>query len=307
MAKVERVKTIAEFHQARQLPAPEHPLISVINYADVRLLPEHYSKSWSFDFYFISLKRNIAGTIHYGQQQYDFDEGVLFFIAPGQVFRIGRNPDASGEKAGWMLLIHPDFLWQTSLARGIKQYDYFGYAINEALFVSQKEEAILAGIIGNIRQEYHSNIDKFSQGIIISQIETLLNYSERFYNRQFITRKKTNDQLLSRLEELLAGYFNSEELIAKGLPGVGYLAENLHVSPKYLSSLLKVLTGLTAQQHIHEKLIERAKAQLSGTELSVSEIAYGLGFEHAQSFSKLFKAKTSLSPQAFRASFSSGR
>ena len=202
-----------------------------------------------------------------------------------------------------MLLIHPDFLWNTPLARGIKQYGFFDYSVNEALFLSEKEEKTLDGILANIRQEYHSNIDKFSKQIIISHIEALLNYAERFYNRQFITREKTNHQILARLEKLLSDYFNSDDVISRGLPTVQYVAEKLNVSAGYLGSLLRVLTGQNTQQHIHERLIEKAKEKLATTNLSVSEIAYELGFEHSQSFSKLFKAKTKLSPLAFRQSF----
>lgn len=303
MKNIQRIKTISEFHRTRKLTEPEHPLISVIDYAQVELLPDDLDKSWVLDFYMISLKRNMNGKIKYGQQQYDFDEGIMFFISPGQVYKIERKPGDSPNKSGWMLLIHPDFFWNTSLMKRIKQYEYFDYSINEALFLSKKEEDTMLSIIKNIKQEYHANIDKFSQNIIVSQIETLLNYSERFYNRQFITRKKVNHKILNRLEDLLTGYFNSDELIAKGLPTVQYIAQTLHVSPKYLSSLLKVLTGQNTQHHIHEKLIEKAKEKLSTSHLSVSEIAYELGFEHSQSFSKLFKSKTNLSPLEFRQSF----
>lgn len=202
-----------------------------------------------------------------------------------------------------MLLIHPDFLWNTSLAKTIKQYGFFNYSVKEALWLSQKEETIIHQIIQNIRQEYHTNIDTFSQSIIISQIETLLNYSERFYQRQFITRKTVNHQILDRLEKFLSDYFNSDDLVSKGLPTVQHIADNLNVSPNYLSGLLKVLTGQSTQQHIHDKLIEKAKEKLSTTERSISEIAYELGFEYPQSFSKLFKTKTNLSPLEFRQSF----
>jgi AraC-like DNA-binding protein len=304
MTTIQRVKTISEFHRTRRLEPPRHPLISIVNYADVSLLPNLQGNSWVFDFYFVSLKRNIGAKIKYGQQAYDFDEGIMFFIAPGQVFSIERDAmEAPAEKSGWMLLIHPDFFWNTALAKNIKQYEYFGYSIHEALFVSKKEEDTMMAIIENIRQEYHANIDKFSQNIILSQIETLLNYSERFYNRQFITRKKANHQILDNLEEVLTAYFNSHDLIKKGLPSVQDIAGALNASPKYLSSVLKVLTGQTAQQHIHEKLLEKAKEKLTTTQLSVSEIAYDLGFEHPQSFSKLFKTKTGVSPLGFRQAF----
>ena len=300
-----RIKTIQEFHEFRRLPKPEHPLISVVDYSAIRHDPEVNELSWVLDFYSISIKRTSNAKITYGQQEYDFDEGVMFFMAPGQVFGVTVDPGTQ-EKAlhtGWILLIHPDFLWNTSLAKNIKNYDFFNYSVNEALFLSEREERTMHNIVENIQQEYHSNIDKFSQNIIISQIETLLNYSERFYQRQFITRKITNHKILDALEELLNDYFNKGNLITKGLPSVQFAAEQLNVSPSYLTGLLKVLTGQSTQQHIHNKLIEKAKEKLSTTQLSVSEIAYELGFEHPQSFSKLFKSKTSFSPIDFRKSF----
>jgi AraC family transcriptional activator of pobA len=200
-------------------------------------------------------------------------------------------------------LIHPDLMWNTPLAKTIKQYEYFDYSVNEALFVSEKEEVTIIEIMKNIQQEYRSNIDKFSQDLIIAQLELLFTYSERFYNRQFITRKRSSHEILDRLEDLLTNYFNSIDLAKKGLPSVQYIADALNVSPNYLSGLLKVLTGQSTQQHIHDKLIEKAKEKLSTTSLSVSEIAYELGFEHSQSFSKLFKTKTNFSPLEFRQSF----
>jgi len=303
MANIQRVRTITEFHRTRQLPAPQHPLISVVDYAQINMMPEYLDSSWTFDFYFISLKRNFSAKIKYGQQSYDFDEGVMFFFGPGQVFKVDRHPGTSEGRSGWMLLIHPDFIWGTSLSKLIKQYDFFGYKINEALFVSNREEVTMMGIIENITREYNANIDKFSQNIIISQIETLLNYSERFYNRQFLTRKKANHQILERMEVILTDYFNGDALIGKGLPTVAYLGEILCVSPKYLSSLVSSLTGQSALQHIHDKLIEKAKEKLSVTQLSVGEVAYALGFEHPQSFSKFFKSKMSVSPLEFRRSF----
>ena len=303
MANIQHIKTIHEFHRSRGLSPPKHPLISVVDYGDVRLAPENMGVSWVFDFYSISLKRNLNGKIKYGQQEYDFDEGVMFFISPGQVFSIQAEHQTSSQKSGWILLIHPDFLWSTLLSKKIKRYEYFDYSAHEALFLSDKEENIIAGIIQNIKQELRENIDKFTQQIIISQIETLLNYGDRFYHRQFITRKITNHQILDRLEELLASYVNSDNLAKNGLPTVQFISDSLNVSPGYLRSLLKILTGRNTQQHIHEKLIEKAKEKLSTTNLSISEIAYELGFEHSQSFSKLFKTRTQLSPLEFRHSF----
>ena len=246
----------------------------------------------------------MTAKFRYGQQEYDFDEGVMFFIAPGQVFGIEIDKDKPLHRpSGWMLLIHPDFLWNTPLAKNIKKYEFFDYSVHEALHLSEKEEATILGIIKNIEQEYHTNIDKFSQDIIISQLEVLLNYSQRFYQRQFITRKISNHKILDGLETLLKKYFDNGDLLKNGLPTVQYISESLNVSPNYLRGLLKTSTGLNTQQHIHEKLIEKAKEKLSTTDLSVSEIAYELGFEHSQSFSKLFKTKTKISPLEFRQSF----
>ncbi|PKA16756.1 AraC family transcriptional regulator [Leptospira haakeii] len=303
MQKPYRIKTISEFHQLRGLPKPEHPLISVVDYGSIVHSSDFNLTSWTLDFYSISLKRNSAVKMKYGQQEYDFDDGILFFMAPGQVFRIEIGNDRKPEHSGWILLVHPDFIWNSTLAKNIRKYEYFDYSVNEALFLSEKEEAVLNDIVGNIRQEYHSNIDKFSQDIIISHITTLLNYAERFYHRQFITRKITNHKLLDRLEEILAEYFREGDLREKGLPSVQYVADLLNVSPKYLSGLLNVLTGQSTQQHIHDKLIEQAKERLSTTDLPITAIAYELGFEHSQSFSKLFKSKTKLTPVEFRRSF----
>jgi AraC family transcriptional activator of pobA len=299
-----RIKTISEYHQVMGLPKPEHPLISVINFESIKHLPYDDPISIVFNFYSISLKRDFNAKLRYGQQEYDFDEGIMFFIAPGQVFGIEVEKDSSLRHSGWLLLIHPDFLWNTPLAKGIKQYEYFDYSVNEALFLSEKEEATIISIMQNVGQEYHSNIDKFSQGVIIAQLELLLTYSDRFYHRQFITRKITNHKILDRLEDILTAYFNSDSLATKGLPTVQYVAETLNVSPGYLSRLLKELTGQSTQQHIHDKLIEKAKEKLSTTDLSASEIAYELGFEHPQSFSKLFKDKMKVTPLEYRQSFS---
>jgi len=301
--QTKRIKTISEFHRLRGLSQPEHPLISVVDYSAVQRPADIGETNWVFDFYQISIKRGINAKMKYGQQQYDFDNGVMFFISPNQVFRIELETNLTTKKSGWMLLIHPDFFWNTPLANTIKKYDFFEYSVSEALFVSEKEETTINTIIANIQQEYQANIDKFSKQIIVSQVESLLNYTERFYNRQFITREKSNHQILERLEKILANYFNTDDLISKGLPTVKYIADILNVSPKYLSNLLKVLTGQSTQQHIHDKLIDKAKEKLSTTNLSVSEIAFELGFEHSQSFSKLFKTKTNISPLEFRQNF----
>ena len=296
--------TITEYHRAAGLPKPAHPLISLVHMDDLNQPLADGSFSVVYDFYSISMKRVKDVKFKYGQQAHDFDEGVLFFMSPGQVFGVEIEKGTVRHRPeGWMILIHPDFLWNTPLAKIIKQYEFFGYSVYEALYLSDREETMLTTIAQNIEQEYHANIDRFSQSVIIAQLELLLTYSERFYQRQFITRKITSHEILIKLEDLLSAYFNSGELAQKGLPSVTYIAENLNISPGYLSSLLKSLTGQNTQQHLHNKLIDLAKEKLSTTSLSVSEIAYELGFEHLQSFSKLFKTKTSLSPMEFRHSF----
>lgn len=297
-----RIKTITEAHRMFGLPSPEHPLITVLNYADLQVPENGGEISVLLEFYYISLKKGFTNKLFYGQQTYDFDEGMMYFVAPNQILR-GAGPDPEDDLSGWILAIHPDFFWGTSLAKNIRKYAFFDYAVNEALFLSDKEKAIVNGIVENIQNEYQANLDKFSQDIIISHLETLLNYAERFYQRQFLTRKKSNHQVLDQLEALMNAYFSSEDLLAKGLPTVQYISDKLYISPSYLRSLLKALTGQSTQQYIHEKLIEKAKERLSTTALSVSEIAYELGFEHPQSFSKLFKSKTNQSPLEFRAGF----
>ena len=298
-----RIKTISQYHQIMGLPRPEHPLISVIDFDTIKHPTGGSPASIMFDFYSISLKRNFNAKMKYGQQEYDFDEGIMFFISPGQVFGIQVEQSEALRHSGWMLLIHPDFLWNTPLAKAIRQYEYFDYSVHQALFLSDKEETTIINIMQSIEQEYKSNIDKFSQALIISQAELLLTYADRFYQRQFITRKIASHQLLDRLEDFLNNYFAGDAIASKGLPTVQSVADALALSPNYLSALLKAWTGQTTQQHIHNKLILKAKEKLSGTCLTVSEIAYELGFEHPQSFSKLFKTKTKFSPLAFRQSF----
>lgn len=299
-----RFSTITDYHRAAGLPKPAHPLVSLVRMDEVTLPLAEGPFSVIYDFYTISLKKVQNAKFKYGQQASDFDEGVLFFMAPGQVFSIEIEKGAARTKPeGWMILVHPDFLWNTPLAKTIKQYDFFSYSVFEALYLSDKEETMLEGIANSIEQEYHASIDRFSQNVIIALLELMLTYSERFYQRQFITRKIASHELLTRLEDYLSSYFNSGALAKKGLPSVAHIAETLNISPGYLSGLLKSLTGQNTQQHLHNKLIELAKEKLSTTNLSISEIAYELGFEHLQSFSKLFKTKTNLSPKEFRHSF----
>jgi AraC family transcriptional activator of pobA len=298
-----QVKTISEFHRAAGLPKPEHPLISVIDLETLKRPMPEGTFSRVFGFYSISLKKNFYLKMRYGQQDHDFDEGVLHFMSPGQVLTVNVEKGQPHSPSGWMIFFHPDLLWNTSLAKTIKQYEFFGYRANEALHLSDKEELMLTSIAKNLEQEYHANIDKFSESVIIAQLELLMTYADRFYQRQFITRKVSGHEMLIKLEEAVNSYFKSGQLAIHGLPSVAYIAEALHISPNYLSSLLKTLTGQSTQQHLHDRLIELAKEKLSTTSSSVSEIAYELGFEHLASFSKLFKTKTNLSPLEFRHSF----
>ncbi len=302
--KIRKIETITEFHKIRGLQSPEHPLISMVDYSLVQHSPEFSGVSWVQNYYTIGLKKDMPWKYQYGQKTYDFDNGLMSFFAPNQVLKVEYTDIQTAQKpSGWLLLIHPDFLWGTSLASKIKQYDFFNYSLSESLFLSAKEEALILDIYQKIASEYQSNIDDFSQNIIIAHIELLLNYAERFYQRQFITRKKNNYETVEKLEALLNDYFEQEASLIKGVPSVQYIADGLNLSVNYLSALTKRITGETTQQIIHRKLIEKAKEKLSTTDHSVSEIAYELGFGHVQSFSKLFKSKTNLTPVEFRDTF----
>lgn len=300
--KLYTIDTVSEFHKICGLPKPQHPLVSLVDYSLVEYQIEASEISWVQNLYFIGFKRDIQGKLHYGQSPYDFDEGLMSFIAPRQVVKMTISKQ-DVKPSGYLLAFHPDFIWKTPLAKTIQNYKFFGYEVNEALFLSEKEEETIIELFKGIEKEYQSGIDQFTQQIIIAQIEVILNYCERFYQRQFITRKKSNHQILENLEIILEDYFNDKKVIEKGLPTANHIAENLNISPNYLGSLLKSLTGQTTQQHIQEKLIVKAKEKLSTTQLTVSEIAFELGFEHPQSFSKFFKTKTNNSPLEFRNSF----
>lgn len=295
------IESITELHRLLGLPKPEHPLVSVINLSDLREACMRMDGSFTYNFYTICIKKDFKGKLKYGQNYYDFDEGVMTFFSPGQIISTDATEEIS--LSGWWLIFHADFVRNYSLAKTISEYGFFSYAVNEALHLSDKEEAMLESIMKQIAQEYHSSIDPFSQDVMISYIDLLLTYSNRFYNRQFITRKNASHDLLTQLEALLTDYFNGDKVQEMGLPTVQYISDQLHISPNYLSDLLRTLTGQSTQQHIHNKLIEKAKETLSTTSLSVSEIAYQLGFEYPQSFNKLFKSKTQLSPLEFRQSF----
>jgi AraC-like DNA-binding protein len=295
-----KFKSLSELHRVLGLPKPLHPLISLVENKDNEIDTSKFPKSFIHDFYKISYKLNLTGKIKYGQSYYDFEEGGLLFKAPNQV---SANGEISQDHSGFTLIFHPDFLAGYPLAKKIKQLGFFSYSVNEALHLSDKEKATIIAIFKNIDEELKNSIDDFSQDVIISQIETLLNYSNRFYKRQFITRKSANSNLLEKMEEFLDDYFRNEKSLTEGIPTVQHLADALNISPSYLSDMLRSLTGQNAQQHIHNKLIEKAKEKISTTSLTISEIAYELGFEHPSSFNKLFKSKTNFSPLEFRQSF----
>ena len=306
MKKVEnghrRFNSLSDAHRAMGLPKPKHPLISLINGANTPVAINSPQGSHVLNFYKISYKPTLGGRVKYGQDYYDFDEGGLLFASPNQI--IGSDGDENIRECSlFTLLIHPDFLLTYPLAKKIRQYGFFSYSANEALHLSEREKETMIGIFKNIEEELDSRIDDFSQDVIISQIELLLNYANRFYKRQFITRKAVSNDLLQKLEEILDDHYNNERSVNRGIPSVHYLAENLNTTPSYLSDMLRSLTGQSAQQHIHNKLIEKAKELLSASSLTVSEVAYQLGFEHSQSFSKLFKTKAKVSPMEFRQSF----
>lgn len=281
-------------------PKPLHPLVSLINMGDASRSKQTEPVNFIFNFYGISLKKNVNGKLKYGQNYYDFDEGVLAMTAPKQVLSIS-NAD-NYEVTGWWLVFHPDFIRNYPLAKTINSYGYFSYAVNEALHLSDREEQMLENIMKSIEQESQTSIDQFSQDVMIAHLDLLLNYCNRFYNRQFLTRKAASNDLLVKFEKLLDTYFDND-ITQLGIPSVQYLSQHLNVSAHYLSDMLRSLTGQSTQQHIHEKLIEKAKEKLTTSKLSVSEIAFQLGFEHPQSFSKLFKSKVEMSPLEFRASF----
>ena len=291
--------SISELHRMLGLPKPLHPLVSLVDSTEIAIDKDQLPASFVLNFYKISYKKGLRGKIRYGQSYYDFDEGGLVFTSPNQL--LATTDDT--EYLGHTLLIHPDFIRNYPLAKKISNFGFFSYAANEALHLSEKEKLVILTILKNIEDELQSTIDDFSQDVIVAQIELILNYSNRFYKRQFITRKAVSNDLLEKMETILTDYFNNETSLMKGLPTVQFLSEKLNISAHYLSDMLRSLTGQNAQQHIHNKLIEKAKEVLTATNLSVSEIAYQLGFEHPQSFSKFFKSKTTHSPLEFRQSF----
>ena len=277
----------------------QHPLVAVVDFSKVGDHIENGDKV-SAEFYTVMFKNYSRNNIKYGRKTIDFQDGSLICMAPNQVIEMNDDIEMSSNMLGWGLFFHPDLIRATSLNSKMKEYSFFSYEISESLHLSEKEKQILYDCVLKIRAELQENIDTHSQHIIVSNIELLLNYCSRFYGRQFITRKSSNNAVVVQIEKILAEYFRGNDVEERGLPTVKYLAEQVHLSPSYLSDLLKKETGKNTQDHIHFYLIEEAKNILLSTDKSVGEIAYSLGFEYPQYFNKLFKQKTGKTPLEFR-------
>lgn len=298
------INTISDKHRLLSLPDPLHPLVSVVRVSEVRAADDPIWERFALNFYCIALKRNVKSKMQYGQQQYDHDSGILTFVAPKRILSLDGPPVyETGEDAGYALFFHQDFLYSYPLASKIKSFGFFSYVAGEALHLSEKEEKYITEIFLKIEEEY-KHLDEHSQEVIIAQIELLLSYSNRFYERQFVTRKTVNHAVIIKLDHIMDDYYDKQLALKSGIPTVEYIAACLNLSPHYFSDLLRSITGEGAQCHIQEKLIERAKEFLSVTDLTVSEIAYQLGFKHPQSLNKLFRKKTGTSPLQFRRNLS---
>jgi len=296
---ITKINSIKELHSFMVLSSPLNPLITIIDHSSTTNYIQPQNEKLLLEFYNISIKRSFKGKLKYGKNHYDFDDGTMSFIAPNQIISV--DSDGNRNSDGWSLLFHPDLIRQYPLGKMIKKYGFFSYTVNEALHLSVEEEKTIEAIVQNIQKEINSRLDNFSQDVIVSNLELLLSYCNRFYNRQFITRKMATNDLLTKFENTLDKYFTDNSDLT--LLTVEKLATELNVSSSYLSDMLRNLTGQNTQQHIHEKLIEKAKGILTTTNLTVSEIAYQLGFEYPQSFSKLFKSKTNLTPIEYRHSY----
>lgn len=294
-----KIHSISQLHQMLGYEKPKHPLITIIDYSKLKGNPEHYDVKIVTDFYIISLKSPAPNSLQYGRQYYDFEEGTMMFMSPNQVFSVGEFDD-SVQYEGWGLYFHPDLILNSSFGKRIKEFTFFSYAVNEALHLSEDEKNTLSQIVENLIKEYSGNIDRYSQDLIINAIEQLLNYSQRFYGRQFITRKKQNSDLLTNFEQLVLGYFKSEATVNLGLPSVEYFSKRLNLSAGYLTDLLKKETGKTTKEFIQLQIVELAKDRLLNSNDTVSEIAYSLGFEYPQYFNRLFKSKTGKTPLEYR-------
>jgi AraC-like DNA-binding protein len=295
------INSISQAHEAVGLPKPKHPLVTVVKTADYRSVVDFRGVKVVNNLYEITLKQPGCGNLMYGKNSYDYEDGTLVFTAPGQVTIFeGEMPTDNETNKGWTLAFHPDLIRKSSLADKMSQYSFFNYEVNEALHLSEDELKTIEELLDKIVKEYSQNLDRHSQNLIISNIELLLDYCTRFYDRQFYTRSNLNLDYVSKFEKLLKRYYETEEVDEKGLPSVQYLAKELNFSSNYLNDLLKKETGKTAKEHIHLFVIEKAKNKLLNSKISISEIGYSLGFEYPQHFSNLFKSKTGFSPSEYR-------
>lgn len=284
-------------HEAYGLEKPKNPLISIIDMENYVVRDEWLNKKYTNSFYYISLKDSSCG-LEYGRNTYDFEEGVMSFMAPDQVYSVTGMPEKKIE--GWMLFFHPELIRNTPLATIMNDYGFFSYDVHEALHLSEQEQNTITDCVKMIDEEIQERIDKHSNKVIVSGLELLLNLCSRFYERQFNTRASSNKDVLSIVENALKAYYGSENYRKTGLPTVGYLAEKVNLSSGYLSDLLRNETGKSAKEHINLFLVNKAKTILLNSRSTVSEIAYDLGFEYPQHFSKMFKSKTGMSPGAYR-------
>ncbi|MDJ0796040.1 MAG: helix-turn-helix domain-containing protein [Calothrix sp. MO_167.B12] len=298
MEEIIHISSIAEVYEFLNAVKPAHPLITVIRkWPKVGL--DLNQLRFTSDLYYLAMKRDISGSFQYGRSVYDYQEASMVFIGPGQVASFS-NSKAESESEGWTILFHPDLIRKSELGKTIRQYSFFSYDTNEALHLSEKERKFLNTLVDTIEQEISQNLDRHSQALIVQNLETILKYSNRFYDRQFYTRTNLNRDLLSKFENFLQSYFASDQPLEKGLPTIDDCGKALNMSGAYLSDLLRAETGRSAKDHIHSYLIDHAKTALLNSTDSVSQIAVGLGFEYPQNFSKLFKAKTGMSPSEYR-------
>ncbi|MCP9237110.1 AraC family transcriptional regulator [Lewinella sp. JB7] len=296
---MQHFKTLSAYFDYLQLPRPEHPMLSVLFEKGEAFLPcpRASSPPITNDCYSISLKKMVKGHLNYGRTKYDFTDGVLIFIGPRQVMQ--WDSSAVFEQRGFSINFHEDFIKGTELAREIKKYGFFSYSANEALHLSPREERQMEAIVGSIETEYYNNPDEFSKDIIVSQLGTLLKYANRFYERQFLDRRDLSNDLLEQFTENLDAYFESGQLLDKGIPSIQQIAQKIGVSQRYLSDTLKKETGKTTTEHLQFYLINKAKSALLNPDKSISEVAYELGFEYPQYFSRLFRKKEGLSPSEY--------
>ena len=299
MNQIVRIKSINEVHRIFGLEKPRHPLVSVIKIDDRITNFDYGNVKYVFDFYQVNLKQGFSGSMSYGRNSYDFDEGTLTFIKPNQTIQVENQAEIEGS-SGWTLLFHPDLIRKSELGKTIETYSFFNYDLNEALHLSEKERDSLTDLVRKIEEEYCQNIDKHSQELIVANIEMLLKYSKRYYDRQFYTRSNLNKDILSEFNRVLADYYNSDQPVQKGVLKVKECAERLNISVNYLGDLIKSETGISAKEHIQEYVVEKAKNKLLGTNEGISQIAFSLGFEYPQGFNKLFKSKVGINPSQYR-------